>query len=220
MRRTLAFALASLLVVSASTVALAAAPAAKPAAAKPAKPAKTAVAVFAGGCFWCMETQFEAVPGVKNVISGYTGGHKANPTYEEVCAHTTGHYESVQVTFDPAVITYEQLLERFWHGIDPTQADGQFCDIAETYRSAIFWQDDAQRAAALASKQKLERSGVLKKPIVTEILPGKKFWPAEDYHQDFWKKDPVRYRTYREGCGRDRRLAQLWGAAATKPLVH
>ncbi|MFN8586890.1 MAG: peptide-methionine (S)-S-oxide reductase MsrA [Candidatus Eisenbacteria bacterium] len=185
-----------------------------------ARTTKSAVAVFAGGCFWCMETQFEGVRGVRTVVSGYTGGHKANPTYEEVCAHTTGHYESIQVTFDPAVITYEQLLERFWHGIDPTQADGQFCDIAETYRSAIFWQDEAQRAAALESKRRLERSGVLKKPIVTEILPGKTFWPAEEYHQDFWKKDPVRYRTYRAGCGRDRRLAQLWGGAATRPLVH
>ncbi len=122
-------------------------------AAKPApvaRPAKPTVAVFAGGCFWCMETQFEGVPGVTSVISGYTGGHKANPTYEEVCAHTTGHYESIQVTFDPARITYAELLERFWHGIDPTQADGQFCDIGKQYRSAIFVHDEAQRRAALS----------------------------------------------------------------------
>jgi peptide-methionine (S)-S-oxide reductase len=200
---------------------LAAAPvhAAKPARAAAPAP-RTATAVFAGGCFWCLETQFESFPGVKSVTSGYTGGHKDHPTYEEVCAHTTGHYESVKIVYDPAVVTYEQLLDRFWHGIDPTQGDGQFCDRGETYRSAIFYLDDAQKAAALASKKKLEAAKALKAPIVTQILPAKTFWDAEAYHQDFWKKDPARYRSYREGCGRDRRLAQLWGAAAVKPLVH
>lgn len=181
---------------------------------------RTETATFAGGCFWCMETQFEAVPGVKSVTSGYTGGHKVNPTYEQVCAHTTGHYESIQVVFDPAAIPYAQLLERFWHGIDPTQGDGQFCDIGETYRSAIFFHGPAQQRLALESKRALERSGALHAPIVTAILPAKPWYPAEAYHQDFWKKDPVRYRSYRASCGRDRRLAQLWGATAVKPLVH
>jgi peptide-methionine (S)-S-oxide reductase len=193
-----------------------------PASAAPAPPAPshTEIAVFAGGCFWCMETQFEGVPGVTSVISGYTGGFKEHPTYEEVGAHTTGHLEAIQVTFDPTVVSYEKLLDRFWHGIDPTQGDGQFCDIGETYRSAIFARGEAQRQAAVASKERLEASHVLKAPIVTRILPAGVFWPAEDYHQDFWRKDPVRYHTYRQGCGRDRRLAQLWGAAAVKPLVH
>jgi len=167
-----------------------------------------------------METQFEAFPGVKSVTSGYTGGVKQNPTYEEVGAHTTGHLESVEIVFDPRVVTYARLLDRFWHGIDPTQADGQFCDIGETYRSAIFYHDETQHRLALESKQALEKSGVLKAPIVTSILPAKTFWRAEEYHQDFWKKDPQRYHSYREGCGRDQRLAQLWGAKAVKPLVH
>jgi len=198
-----------------------AAPAVPAAAKRMAKPApKTATAVFAGGCFWCLETQFETFPGVKSVVSGYTGGHKDRPTYEEVCAHTTGHYEAVRIVYDPTMVSYAQLLDRLWHGIDPTQGDGQFCDIGESYRSAIFWQDSTQRSLALDSKRELERSGVLKSPIVTAIVPGKPFWPAEEYHQDFWKKDPVRYRSYRAGCGRDRRLAQLWGAKAVKPLVH
>ena len=206
----------SLLLVSALATAAAAAPAAP----APAAPARTDVAVFAGGCFWCMETQFEKFPGVTSVISGYTGGFKEHPTYEEVGAHTTGHLEAIQVTFDPAVTSYEKLLDRFWHGIDPTQGDGQFCDIGETYRSAIFVRSEAQRKAAFASKEALEASHVLKAPIVTRILRATVFWPAEAYHQDFWKKDPVRYHSYREGCGRDRRLAELWGAAAVKPLVH
>jgi peptide-methionine (S)-S-oxide reductase len=189
-------------------------------AATPVSAARPDTAIFAGGCFWCLETQFESFPGVKSVVSGYTGGHKANPTYEEVGAHTTGHLESVRVVFDPQVTTYAALLDRFWHGIDPTQADGQFCDRGETYRSAIFFRNEAQRRAAIESRDALARSGVLKAPIVTEIRAASTFWPAEEYHQDFWKKDPERYRSYRAGCGRDARLAQLWGAKAVKPLVH
>lgn len=193
-------------------------------AAKPAVPAKVAprtqLATFAGGCFWCMETQFEGFKGVKRVTSGYTGGHKDHPTYEEVGAHTTGHLESVEIEFDPSVVSYAELLDRFWHGIDPTQDDGQFCDIGETYRSAIFAHDATQKKLAIESKQKLEASHVLRKPIVTEIRDASVFWPAEEYHQDFWKKNPVRYHEYREGCGRDRRLAELWGKNAVKPLVH
>ncbi len=181
---------------------------------------RVAVAVFAMGCFWCGETQFEQQPGVISVISGYCGGAERNPTYEQVSAGVTGHYESVQVTFDPARTSYEKLLDLFWHGIDPTQADGQFCDHGLQYRSAVFVADSTQRRAAEASKRALEKSGVLKAPIVTRILPATRFWPAEDYHQDFWRKDPLRYRSYREGCGRDRRLRELWGDRAAKPLVH
>lgn len=209
----LAVAVLSALVASASVAAPA--PAARAAGA-----ARADTAIFAGGCFWCLETQFEGFPGVASVVSGYTGGHKANPTYEEVGAHVTGHLEAVRIVFDPSVTSYAALLDRFWHGIDPTQADGQFCDRGESYRSAIFFRDAAQRRAALESRRALERSGVLKAPIVTEIRAASAFWPAEDYHQDYWKKNPARYRSYRQGCGRDRTLARLWGAKAVKPLVH
>jgi peptide-methionine (S)-S-oxide reductase len=195
-----------------------------PVRAAPAKPtppqAPANVALFAGGCFWCMETQFEGVPGVTSVISGYTGGHKANPTYEEVGSGTTGHYESVEVHYDPSRVSYQKLLQVFWHSIDPTQGDGQFCDLGTEYRSAIFFRDEAQRRLAEASRKAIEASGVLKKPIVTLIVPAGPFYRAEEYHQDFWKKDPVRYQTYRLGCGRDRRLARVWGKDAAKPTVH
>ena len=189
-------------------------PAATPAAAHP------DTAIFAGGCFWCMETQFESFPGVKSVESGYTGGRTTNPTYEEVGSHTTGHLESVRIVFDPVVVSYAALLERFWYGIDPTQSDGQFCDQGSPYGTAIFYRNDAQKRAAFDSREVLKRSGRLKKPIVTEIRAASAFWPAEDYHQDYWKKDPDRYRAYRAGCGRDSWLEKLWGAKAVKPLVH
>ncbi len=199
----------------------AAAPAAKPAtAATSAKNARTELATFAMGCFWCGETQFETLPGVKSVISGYAGGPEERPKYEQVSAGATGHYEAIQIAFDPAVTSYARLLDLFWHGIDPTQADGQFCDRGRQYRSAVFAQDATQKKLAEDSRRAIQSSGVLKQPIVTEILPAAKFWPAEEYHQDFWKKDPARYRSYREGCGRDRRLAQLWGDKAAKALVH
>jgi peptide-methionine (S)-S-oxide reductase len=177
-------------------------------------------ATFAGGCFWCMETQFEGLPGVQSVVSGYTGGHTRNPTYEEVGSGETGHYESVDIRYDPGKISYAKLLDVFWHSIDPTQGDGQFCDLGTEYRSAIFYHGEAQQRLAEQSKLRIERSGVLKQPIVTLIVAAGPFYPAEEYHQDFWKKDPVRYRSYRLGCGRDRRLAQLWGKAAAKPTVH
>jgi peptide-methionine (S)-S-oxide reductase len=186
----------------------------------PASAARTEVATFAMGCFWCGETQFESQPGVLSVISGYTGGREEHPTYEQVSDGGTGHYESVQVTFDPAKTSYAKMLDLFWHGIDPTQDDGQFCDRGSQYRSVVFVADDKQRKLAEDTKHAIEASGVLHEPIVTQILPATHFWPAEDYHQDFWKKDPVRYRTYRLGCGRDRRLVELWGALASKPLVH
>ena len=182
--------------------------------------ARVEIAVFAMGCFWCGETQFEQQPGVISVISGYCGGAERNPTYEQVSAGVTGHYESVQVTFDPARTSYEKLLDLFWHGIDPTQGDGQFCDLGAQYRSVVFVANEAQRRAAEASKRELQRTGGLKAPIVTRILPTTRFWPAEEYHQDFYRKDPERYRSYRLGCGRDRRLRELWGDKASKPLVH
>jgi peptide-methionine (S)-S-oxide reductase len=176
-------------------------------------PAK-GVATFAGGCFWCMEGPFEKLKGVKSVTSGYTGGQKKNPTYEEVSSGGTGHAEAVQIVYDPAAVTYEQLLEVFWHNIDPLTANAQFCDHGSQYRSAIYFHDDAQRQAAEASKQKLEASGRLRGPIVTQLAPAATFYPAEEYHQDYYRKNPIRYNMYRTGCGRDRRLKELWGDQA------
>lgn len=172
-----------------------------------------AVAIFAGGCFWCMEPPFDKLDGVTATISGYTGGVKPNPTYEQVSAGTTGHLEVVRVEYDPARVTYERLLEVFWRNIDPLDAHGQFCDKGEQYLSAIFVADDQQRTAAEASKAALERSGKLPGPIVTRILPAAPFYPAEEYHQDYYRKNPLKYSYYRWGCGRDARLERLWGPA-------
>lgn len=177
-------------------------------------------ATFAMGCFWCGETQFEQQPGVLSVVSGFAGGPEQHPTYEQVSAGSTGHYESVQVTFDPTKTSYAAMLDLFWHGIDPTQGDGQFCDRGKQYRSVVFVANDEQRRLAEQTRHAIDAAHVLPGAIVTQILPAGPFWPAEDYHQDFWKKDPLRYRSYRLGCGRDRRLAQLWGDKAAKPLVH
>ena len=182
-------------------------------AAKPAASGK-AVAVFAGGCFWCMEPAFDRVDGVLSTTSGYVGGHKDDPTYAEVSAGTTGHAESVEVVFDPARVTYEKLLDVSWHNVDPLAAGRQFCDVGEQYRSAIFYLDEAQQRAAEASRAALEKSGRLHGRIATEILPAGRFWPAEDYHQDYYRKNPVRYHYYRWGCGRDARLREVWGDAA------
>lgn len=182
--------------------------------------ARFETATFAGGCFWCLETAYEGVPGVLSAVSGYIGGQKDDPRYDEVSAGGTGHAEAVQIRFDPGRITYARLLDRFWHSVDPTQANAQFCDHGDQYRSEIFWHDESQRQLAEESKRRIGASGVLKQPIVTAITRATRFYPAEEYHQDFWKKDPVRYRTYRAGCGRDQRLAELWGKAAVKPLVH
>ena len=176
--------------------------------------AARAVATFAGGCFWCMEVPFEGLPGVTSVTSGYTGGSKKNPTYEEVSAGGTGHAEAVQILYDPGKISYDQLLDLFWRNIDPVQANAQFCDHGTQYRSAIFFHDDSQRQAAEATKAKLEASGRFRQKIVTQIVPASIFYPAEEYHQDFYKKNPIRYKTYRLGCGRDARLRQLWGESA------
>ena len=179
-------------------------------------PASLARATFAGGCFWCMEASLEKVPGVVSVVSGYAGGRVKNPSYEQVSGGTTGHAESVQVAYDPARLTYEQLLEAFWHNVDPTDPGGQFCDRGHQYRTAIFYEGETQKRAAEESKRALETSGRLKKPVVTEVVSLEAFYPAEDYHQDFYKKNPLRYMTYRAACGRDRRLAELWGGEAGK----
>ncbi|MGC1454089.1 MAG: peptide-methionine (S)-S-oxide reductase MsrA [Nitrospirota bacterium] len=171
-------------------------------------------ATFAGGCFWCMEHPFDQIPGVVSVTSGYTGGQKKSPTYEEVSAGGTGHAESVQVVYDPSRVTYEKLLEVFWHNIDPTVKDRQFCDTGHQYRSAIFYQNEEQHRLALQSKALLEKSKPFKEPIVTEIVQATEFYPAEDYHQHYYKKNPIRYKYYRTRCGRDNRLKELWGNAA------
>jgi len=167
-------------------------------------------AIFAGGCFWCMEPPFEKLDGVKEVISGYTGGNKENPTYEEVSSGVTGHLESVEVIYDPAKVTYEQLLDVFWMQIDPTDAGGQFVDRGGQYRSAIFYLNEEQKALAEKSKEALAASGRFDKPLVTEILPASTFYRAEDYHQDYYKKNPIRYKFYRFGSGRDQFLKKAW----------
>jgi len=173
----------------------------------------SATAIFAGGCFWCMETAFEGVEGVSSVISGYTGGHTVNPTYEEVNTHTTGHVEAVKVTYDPAKISYDQLLDIFWHNVDPTDGGGQFCDRGNTYVSEIFTLNDTQKTLAEASKARAKSWLKMDKPIVTTIRDAAPFYDAEDYHQDYYKKNPEHYRSYRLGCGRDARLKELWGEA-------
>jgi len=179
-------------------------------------PARPAIATFAGGCFWCVEEAFDKVPGVLSTTSGYIGGSKKHPTYEEVSAGVTGHAEAVQVAYDPSKVSYEKLLDVFWHNIDPTVKDRQFCDSGTQYRSSIFVHDDAQRKAAEASKAALEKTKPFKQPIVTPIVDAGEFWPAEDYHQDYHLKNPVRYKYYKTGCGREARLRQLWGDAAGK----
>ena len=171
----------------------------------------TAKATFAGGCFWCVESDFDKVPGVLSTTSGYIGGTVANPTYEQVSGKGTGHAEAVQIVFDPTKVSYSQLLEKFWRSIDPTTKDRQFCDAGSPYRTAIFTHDAAQAAAAQASLAALEKSKPFKEPIVTQLVPAGPFYPAEEYHQDYYKKNPLRYAYYRSSCGRDARLEQLWG---------
>ncbi|WP_134683899.1 peptide-methionine (S)-S-oxide reductase MsrA [Brevibacillus migulae] len=167
-------------------------------------------ATFAGGCFWCMVKPFDEQPGIIQVVSGYTGGHVENPTYEQVCSEETGHYEAVQITFDPSIFPYTKLLDIFWQQIDPTDAGGQFHDRGGSYRTAIFTHTEEQRSQAEASKRVLEESGRFDKPIATEILPAGPFYPAEDYHQDYYKKNPVRYELYRKGSGRDAFIKKHW----------
>jgi len=172
-----------------------------------------AVATFAGGCFWCMEPPYDALPGVISTTSGYMGGSKSNPTYEEVSSGRTGHAEVVQVVYDPKKVTYAKLLEVFWENIDPTAVNRQFCDIGSQYRTTIFYRGEEQKRLAEASKQTLTRTKPFKEDIVTPIAPAGAFWPAEEYHQNYYMKNPIRYKFYRTGCGRDARLKQLWGHA-------
>lgn len=177
-------------------------------------PVGTETATFAGGCFWCMEPPYDKLDGVLSTTAGYTGGWKKSPTYEEVTAGNTGHAESVRIVFNPAKISYRKLLEVFWHNIDPTTPDRQFCDVGNQYRPAIFYHDEAQRKLAEESKRLLEKTKSFKGPIVTEITKASEFYPAEEYHQNYYLKNPVRYKFYRYNCGRDRRLTELWGKAA------
>jgi peptide methionine sulfoxide reductase msrA/msrB len=175
------------------------------------------LATFAGGCFWCMVTPFDQQPGIIRVVSGYTGGHKENPTYREVCADNTGHYEAVQITFDPAVFPYSRLVELFWQQIDPTDPGGQFADRGDSYRTAIFYHTDEQRQIAEESKQALAASGRFDRPIATQILPAGPFYTAEDYHQDYYQKEPVHYKRYRVGSGREAFINRHWKAKAPAP---
>jgi peptide-methionine (S)-S-oxide reductase len=172
---------------------------------------KIKIATFAGGCFWCMEPPFDKVDGVISTTSGYTGGRTVDPTYEEVSSGTTGHAESLQVTYDSTRVSYDKLLDVFWHNIDPLVLNRQFCDVGEQYRSAIFYHDEEQKRLAEASKQELEKSGRFKQPIATQIVSATAFYPAEEYHQGYYKKNPIRYKFYRYNCGRDQRLQELWG---------
>jgi len=175
-------------------------------------PAGSAVAIFAGGCFWCVESDFDKVPGVLSTTSGYTGGTVANPTYEDVSSGGTGHAEVVKVVYDPQMVTYEKLLYIFWRNVDPLTKEAQFCDYGTQYRSAIFYLDEKQKQLAEASKAALQPR--FKRPIVTEIVKAGPFYAAEDYHQDYYKKNPVRYKFYRYNCGRDARLDDVWGKEA------
>lgn len=180
------------------------------------KPAVTETAIFAGGCFWCVESDFDHVPGVVETISGYTGGHLDNPTYRDVVSETTGHREAVKITFDPDKVSYETLLDTFFRSVDPTDADGQFCDRGESYTTAIFTLTEDQKAKAeLSSSEAMKALG---RDIVTLITPAGKFYPAEDYHQDYYQKNPVRYYGYRLGCRRDARIDDLWGDQAHRGI--
>ncbi|MBI5575283.1 MAG: peptide-methionine (S)-S-oxide reductase MsrA [Deltaproteobacteria bacterium] len=176
--------------------------------------AKPEKATFAGGCFWCMEAPFDKLPGVVSVTPGYTGGKLNNPAYKQVSAGGTGHAEAVQIVYDPARIGYDKLLDVFWHNTDPTAKDRQFCDVGHQYRTEIFHHTEEQRALALKSREALEKSKPFKEPIVTEVTRAGEFYPAEEYHQHYYKKNPIRYSYYRDRCGRDNRLKELWGDAA------
>jgi len=175
---------------------------------------KVEAAIFAGGCFWCVESDFDHVDGVLETVSGFSGGDVRNPSYEQVSNGGTGHLEVVRITFDPSVVSYEKLLDKFWRSVDPTDNGGQFCDRGSQYRTAIFALDEEQKKRAEQSKVNLQKTKPFAAPIVTEILPAKDFYPAEGYHQDFYKKSPVRYNYYRFSCGRDKRVKELWGSAA------
>ena len=179
--------------------------------AAPALAQTTAKATFAGGCFWCVEADFDKVPGVLSTTSGYIGGTTANPSYEQVSSKGTGHIEAVEIVYDPAKVSYAALVQRFWRTIDPTTPDRQFCDVGSPHRTAIFTHDTQQAAVVKQALEALEKTKPFKEPIVTLVLPASTFYPAEAYHQDYYKKNPVRYAYYRASCGRDARLEQLWG---------
>lgn len=171
----------------------------------------TSIATFAGGCFWCMEPPFDKLEGVISTTSGYTGGHTKNPTYKQTSSGKTGHTEAVQIVYDPKQVSYEKLLDVFWHNIDPTTPNQQFCDRGNQYRSEIFYHNDEQKQLAESSKAALDKNKPFKQPVVTQVSKASTFYAAEEYHQDYYKKNPIRYRYYRYGCGRDKRLEQLWG---------
>ncbi len=175
-------------------------------------PGGLAKATFAGGCFWCMEPPFDKLPGVVSTTSGYTGGHVKNPSYEQVSSGGTGHTEAVEIVYDPSKISYEKLLEVFWHNVDPLTPNRQFCDAGEQYRTAIFFHGEEQKRLAETTKAQVEKE--LGKKVVTEIVPAGPYYAAEEYHQDYYQKNPIRYKYYRNGCGRDRRLTELWGDKA------
>lgn len=178
------------------------------------------LATFAGGCFWCMVSPFEEMPGIVKIVSGYTGGHTENPTYEEVCSDTTGHFEAVQITFKPDVFPYEKLLDIYWQQIDPTDPGGQFYDRGSSYRTAIFYHNEEQKRKAEESKKALEQSGRFNKPIVTQILPAQTFYEAEEYHQDYHKKNPLHYKRYRQGSGRDQFIEKHWNQNENKEQLR
>ena len=177
------------------------------------EPKKLAEAIFAGGCFWCMEPPYDTLPGVVETISGYIGGHVKNPTYKQVTGGKTGHYEVLKVTYDPAKVSYQTLVDVFWKNIDPLDGIGQFCDKGPQYLSAVFYVNQTQKSLAEQSKRRIQKLLGYKQKVVTEILDAKTFYPAEDYHQDYYQKNPVRYKYYRYRCGRDARLEALWGKA-------
>ena len=178
------------------------------------EPPATTIATFAGGCFWCMEPVFDALDGVLSTTSGYTGGTQRDPSYEEVSTGATGHTEAIQIRYDPSRVSYEQLLEVYWRNIDPTAENRQFCDRGSQYRTAIFYHDEAQRSAAERSKAEFERSGRFTVAIATEVVPAGPFYAAEDYHQDYYLKNPMRYQRYHDACGREERLEELWGPSS------
>lgn len=180
---------------------------------------KTETAILAGGCFWCVESDYDYVPGVLETVSGYTGGQLANPTYKKVSAGGTGHYEAVKITYDPEKISYSEILDVFWRSVDPTDDGGQFCDRGASYKTAIFVTSEEQKTIAEASKKQINVSGLLKDPVVTPILPATTFYPAEDYHQNFYEKSPIRYTYYRFRCGRDARVDELWGDQARRGIM-
>ena len=178
-----------------------------------AEDSKTEIATFAGGCFWCMEPPYDKLDGVISTTSGYTGGHKADPTYKQVSAGGTGHTEAIQIEYDPAKISYEELLVVFWKNIDPTTSDRQFCDQGSQYRSGIFFLNEAQKSAAEKSLKTIQQTKPFDEAVVTEITSASTFYPAEEYHQDYYQKNPLRYKYYRYSCGRDQRLEKLWGTS-------